>query len=424
MTTAQTPVPARISVLKNGGYAGQSGTTAANYDRASAVKGAENALFSVSSEAVHRSEVIPNVPEIVPQDEQEIETIGSEDLEDDMIIYKTDSYRTWECHYLKRVAKQIHRLACNELDRSEEALFMCFVYHDSDLDGLVRGDEVPALIQAVARYAPDVDADELQARDGSISFLSLLKWYSQDDGEYQETTTTMNLTSLSVGMLGSGYVGCDSRIDALDWKALRANIIGYRNVYSKLREFKEERSLRKAREVEDTKGLQDAMQEYYGLLAAEFEGDEEHLFELFNEVDNSGNMLLEVEELEDLLRKLDTSATPADLKRYTTEINLEEGNPLSFSFLIDWWEQARSAENSLVAEKGMSLLASVRARVMSRSFSFSTDSAASRKWAEAAGKGPEHLEALRDAYIRTFKEVREFKMERAWCAAETESAKI
>lgn len=430
MTTTQTPIPARISILKNGGYSDNNGTESAKYDRASAVAGAENALFSASSEAVHRSEAIPNkAKELSPVSEgaaQDNETIATEDLEDDMFIYKTDSYRTWECHYLRRVAKQIHRLACNELDRSEEALFMCFIYHDSDLDGLVSSEEAPALIEAVERYAPGVDTDELMARDGSISFLSLLKWYSQDGGQYQETTTTMNMTSLAVGMLGSGYVGCDSRIDALDWKALRANIVGYRNVYSKLREFKEERNLRKAREVEESKGLHEAMVEYYRLLAAEFEGDEEHLFELFNEVDVSGNMLLEHDEIEALLRMIDTSATPDDLKRYTTEINLEEGNPLSFSFLIDWWEQARCAENSLVATKGMSLLASVRARVMSRSLGafMSTDSASNRKWSEAASKGRQYLEDLRDAYIRTFREVREFKKERAWCGAEAEAAKI
>jgi len=54
----------------------------------------------------------------------------------------------------------------------------------------------------------------------------------------------------------------------------------------------------------------------------------------------------------------------------------------------------------------------------------SSETAARRKWREAAAKGTEHVEALRDAYIRTLTEVREYKMERDLRAAEVEAAKI
>jgi len=132
------------------------------------------------------------------------------------------------------------------------------------------------------------------------------------------------------------------------------------------------------------------MPEYHNTLVAELEGDAEHLFELFSEVDASGNLMLEVSELENLLRLLDTSATDDDLKRYIQEINMADG-PLSFASLIDWWDQARNVKASLVSEKGMVLLASVKARVMSKNFSFYSDSEASKKWKEAAGKGLERM---------------------------------
>merc|ERR1712185_242325 len=144
-----------------------------------------------------------------------------------------------------------------------------------------------------------------------------------------------------------------------------------------------------------------------------------------NEVDVDGNMLLETIEVESLLKLLDTNASQEDLKRYIAEINLADG-PLSFASLIDWWDQARSVENSLVAEKGMTLIASVKARVMSKSLGgfYSSDSTARKKWTEAAAKGPEELQALKEAYIRTLNEVREYKMERDLRTAEVEAAKL
>merc|ERR1740130_2558194 len=99
--------------------------------------------------------------------------------------------------------------------------------------------------------------------------------------------------------------------------------------------------------------------------------------------------MLEENEVEKLLLLLDTSATEEDLARYIAEINLSDG-PLSFASLIDWWDQARSVPNSLVAEEGMALIASVKARIYSKSLGGfgSSDSTARGKWAEMAKKGP------------------------------------
>ncbi|CAE7710612.1 unnamed protein product, partial [Symbiodinium pilosum] len=109
---------------------------------------------------------------------------------------------------------------------------------------------------------------------------------------------------------------------ALDWLSLRKNVMGYRRIYSQLRELKEEKMLTAVMERESQNGLLETMPEYYKLLAKEFESDMELLFELFCEVDESNNLLLEEREVEIMLRKMDTAATQEDLRRYVAEINL------------------------------------------------------------------------------------------------------
>ncbi|CAK0807690.1 unnamed protein product, partial [Prorocentrum cordatum] len=145
-----------------------------------------------------------------------------------------------------------------------------------------------------------------------------------------ETTAGFSFTSLTVGVLGSGMVYDDARIDKLGFDELRRNVIGYKRLWWQLRILKEERLLAEPQE---------------------FEGDAAGLFELFSEADVNNNMLLEAEEVESLLCLLDKDATEDDVARYMNEINLSDG-PLSFTSFVDWWDQACSVQNSLVAEKG------------------------------------------------------------------------
>lgn len=342
-------------------------------------------------------------------------------VEDDASVYQTEGFRQWECHYLKRLAKQIHRLVCAELDRFQEALFMLFTTYDKDLDGAVDGEEVPDLMQAIEAASPGALAarGQLADEEGRVSFLSLLRWY---EDHREDTSTAFSLTSLTVGFLGSGFVQSDSRLEALDWVHLRRNVIGYRRLYHQLRDFKEERSLKAVRDLERANGLnvEEVMLAYCEAVAVELEGDAPVLWELFNEVDVSWNLSLEEGEVEALLRRLDTGASEQDLARYVNEINLADG-PLSFTSLVDWWEQARSVEHSLVSEKGMALIARVKARAIGFS---STESAVRRRCREAAGAGPETLEALRDALLRTISELRLYKMDRNLRAAEADCTKL
>eukprot|EP00747_Dinoflagellata_sp_TGD_P181442 gnl/TRDRNA2_/TRDRNA2_35276_c0_seq1.p1 gnl/TRDRNA2_/TRDRNA2_35276_c0~~gnl/TRDRNA2_/TRDRNA2_35276_c0_seq1.p1 ORF type:complete len:480 (+),score=88.19 gnl/TRDRNA2_/TRDRNA2_35276_c0_seq1:52-1440(+) len=348
----------------------------------------------------------------------------------DETVYLTEAHRLWESHYLKRLAMRVHRLAVAELNRAEEALFMMFSFHDTNLDGCITGEEATSLLDALGQYAPGIKSDpsaaDLVGEDGSITFLSLLQWYGQGDAAQQGTSARFNVTSAAVGLVGSGRIGSDSRLDALDWASLRRNIVGYRKLLRQVRSLKLQRKFAKINAIEEQEaGLLGAMPAYYAALAEEFEGDGEALFLLFLEADTSGSMMLEEDEVVAMLHNLDTGASEDDIERYLIEINVEEG-PLSFASFLDWWDQSKSVDNSLVAEKGTALVASVKARAYGNllgSYIYG-ESLAQRRWQEAAEHGPAALEELRDAYVRTLTEVREYKMQRDLRIAERECVRL
>lgn len=414
-------------------YSKDEASEAAPRDRASVLAGAQDALFSSSSPEVRKQAALLEGDEGDDDDSEHFEENGAdyfeedhpeEDPEDDEAVYLSEAYREWELHYLRRLAMRIHRLLTMELDRSEEALFAVFVQHDANLDGRVRGDEATKLMQAIEDCAPgSLTESTPQRKDGSISLVSLLRWYTGSNGsEHKAASYSFSAATLLTGLLGSGVVGCDARLQALDWLSLRRNVMGYRRIYSQLRELKEEKLVTMIMEKESQSGLLETMPEYYKLLAKEFEGDMELLFELFCEVDESNNLMLEEREVEIMLRKMDTGATPEDLRRYVAEINLADG-PLSFASLIDWWDQARTVPNSLVSEKGSALVASIKGRSYAATVAgLFGDTAVQRRWDQADAEGT--LQALRQAYCRTWREVREYKAERDLRKAETECAQL
>lgn len=393
-------------------------------DRARLLAGAEDALFSAPSNEVRTDQDSLNEGEETSENwdgnDYLEEEHAEEDPEDDEAVYLSEAYRDWEKHYLRRLAMRIHRLLTAELDRSEEALFAIFVQYDANLDGRVRGDEAKQLLKAIEDVAPGSLAENSPMRkDGNISLVSLLRWYNKHT---HQSSYTFGATTLLTGVLGSGMVGCDARLQGLDYLSLRKNVMGYRRIYSQLRELKEERLLSVVQDKESQNGLLETMPEYYRLLAAEFQGDMELLFELFCEVDESNNLLLEEREVEIMLRLMDTAATPEDLRRYIAEINLADG-PLSFASLIDWWDQARTVPNSLVSEKGATLVASIKGRSYAATVAgMFGDTAVQKRWDQADAAGT--LQALRQAYCRTLREVREYKAERDLRRAESECAQI
>lgn len=352
---------------------------------------------------------------------------GLEDVEDNAEVYLTEAYRDWEKLYLCRLAKRIHKLVCAELSGPEEAIFVLFLSHDANLDGMLFGDEALKLMKALEQAAPGFSStggeNGPMDKDGSISFVSLLRWYagrSVDLDEHAANRMGFSVASLVVGVVGSSALFNDTRLDALGWAGLRRNIIGYRRLLLQLRQLQEERALEPARNVESSEGLEAALPLYHAVLVREFEGDAEHLFELFIEVDQSCNMLLETEEVLLLLGLLDQNASEADLRRYLIEINLTEG-PLSFASFLDWWDQACSVSNSLVAEKGALLLASVKANSMGKKIAgLFMQTAVQQYYARAKEKG--RLEVLRMAFCRALAEVRQYKMGRDLRLVEGECA--
>eukprot|EP00931_Biecheleriopsis_adriatica_P081165 TRINITY_DN54507_c0_g1_i1.p1 TRINITY_DN54507_c0_g1~~TRINITY_DN54507_c0_g1_i1.p1 ORF type:complete len:432 (-),score=114.41 TRINITY_DN54507_c0_g1_i1:38-1333(-) len=426
--------PQRVTVYDRG-------TAQAGYrDRASILAGAQDALFSAPTEVQRQSRAFAaagigpdeSASEDVDEEEGEEgrefpdneEELPEEDPLDDDHVYLTEGFREWEKHYMRRLAMRIHRMVACELDRSEEAILTVFIHHDTNLDGRIRGEEVTNLLQVIEDYAPgSTTKSSPRHKDGSVSFVSLLRWFSgSKGGEHKETSFTFNATALMTAILGSGAISCDSRLQALDWTQLRRNVMGYRRLYQQLRDFKEQRLLAPALEHESHHGIFETMPEYYKVLAAEFEGDMELLFELFCEVDESNNLLLEENEVIAMLRHMDSGATPDEVKRYIAEINLDSG-PLSFASLIDWWDQAQSVANSLVAEKGALLIAGIKGRSYTAKVAgMLGESAVMKRWEQANNAGT--LQELRAAYLRTFHEVREYKVERDLQRVEAECAQL
>lgn len=421
-------------------YSGEAGDEQIR-DRQSLLAGAQDALFSSPSLEVRQNDRVlaaaglgnldsgseasePEEDGHGHEDDPEEIEYPDEDPWDDEEVYLSEGHRDWEMHYLRRLGMQIHRMVTAELDRSEEALFMIFVGHDANLDGRVKGREAQNMLKVIEDYAPgSLDTSSPADEDGTISFVSLLRWYSgSKGGEHKETSYAFSATSLLTGLLGSGMAGCDARLQALEWMQLRRNIMGYRRLYNQVRRFLQERMLTCAQEVESEQGILAALPEYYKLLCREFEGDAEHIFDLFSEVDVSNNLLLETSEVEALLRRLDTGASDDDLRRYITEMALEEG-PTSFASLVDWWDQAWNVSNSLVAEKGTALIAGIKSRAYSAKMSgLFAETIVQKRWAEAESAGT--LEYLRDGYIRTIQEYRQYKAERNLQMAETDCAKL
>lgn len=381
---------------------------------------------------------------------------------DDASVYLTAYHRLWERHYLKRLASKMHRLVCAELDRSEEALLMLYLAHSPSLEGQVHGCEATKLVDSISRAfsggktegakgfftsrenstgetsADGTQLDEgiakISAPDGSVSFLSMLRWYRNLGNQRPNlecsvqavlppsSPTGFDVASLFVGVLGSGLLQNDTRLDALDWAALRKNVVRYRRLLLDVKRFQEEMLFAPARELERCDGLEKAMSAYYAVLAREFEGEGEYLFELFCLVDKEEELFLGRTEVKALLRLLDGGASACEIDRYVQEINLDDG-PLSFPSLVDWWDQACAVKNSLVSEKGARLRANIKANSAGAQLSgFFVQTAVQRQWSNAITK--DRLEVLQTAYLRTVQELREYKMERDLRKAEEQCSML
>eukprot|EP00927_Polykrikos_kofoidii_P011298 TRINITY_DN14780_c0_g2_i1.p1 TRINITY_DN14780_c0_g2~~TRINITY_DN14780_c0_g2_i1.p1 ORF type:complete len:349 (-),score=68.50 TRINITY_DN14780_c0_g2_i1:72-1118(-) len=342
---------------------------------------------------------------------------------DDQDIYLTTSHREWERHYLKRIAKRIHRLVCSELDSGEESLFMLFTRFDENLDGMITGDEATKLCDSIEEVAPGAINGNSSERsflqdDGSIMFISLLDWF-EENSHLVDSSMAFNISSLTVGILGSGVLENDARLDGLSWVGIQQNIHGYRNLLKQVRKRHDDKVLMIAHENEKESGLIAAMPSYYDALTRSLDGDKLHLLELFSEVDVSCNMLLEEDEITNFIRLLDQWATPQEVARYTAEMNMSE-KTLTFALILDWWDQARSVPNSLVSEKGASLIATVSLRASQRRVgSLFFERSVQKQWRVADESG--RLGVLRDAYVRTLAEMREYWFFRDLRRAEIES---
>jgi hypothetical protein len=200
----------------------------------------------------------------------------------------TAAYAEWEKEYLVRVAQQIHRLVCAELDRREEALFMLFTQYDENLDGRISQGEIWALIKQVCSTESHKEADEIVAQldvdgDGYISFLELLRWWnSEDEHDNALSGTRFGIVAAVVGLVGSGYLQTDDRIRSLDTEMLRRNIVGYKKILRQIADHKVSVKLEKVRQMEEDECLSapQAISRYHDLLFEDLDGDCALLFYL------------------------------------------------------------------------------------------------------------------------------------------------
>eukprot|EP00929_Paragymnodinium_shiwhaense_P028824 TRINITY_DN16637_c0_g1_i2.p1 TRINITY_DN16637_c0_g1~~TRINITY_DN16637_c0_g1_i2.p1 ORF type:complete len:328 (-),score=78.62 TRINITY_DN16637_c0_g1_i2:403-1386(-) len=322
---------------------------------------------------------------------------------------------SWEKEYLKRLGKAIHRLVCAELDSFEESLFILFVRFDTNLDGHIAGSEVPRFLEALEKLVSGATAEaesKLMMGDGKISFIKLIRWIA-DAANDNRLSAGFRLSSMSVGMLGSAAIVMDERLEKLNWCQLRQNVYGYRKLLQKIRKAKQDDAVDALFDGEDA-----GFKEHYNLVSGEMDGDMKHLFELFCETDTSHNLRLESHEIVVLFQRFDAQASSAELLRYFRELNMR-GNSLTFVSFCDWWHQAQQQPASLVSEKGVQLLAAMKAKAASRSLAtMFTASSSERHW--QTGVGNNKLAALKTGYLDTYEDLRQYKLFRMIRDVETQ----
>lgn len=352
-------------------------------------------------------------------------SVNPQDIVEDLFL--TDAYMLVEREYLLRVAKGIHRLAVAELDKNEETLFMLFSRTDENMDGTINREELKTLLAEVDSTESSVD-DALKAmdtnQDGVVSFIELLKWWMGDvDAPKVEASYTFAAKSQVIGALGSGYMGSDEKLQSLPLDSLKQNIVGYKRILIEISDFKVQKKLSELAKTEKLEGMNaEMLVKYHELLTVEFDGDMSLLFDLFLEVDLSGNLQLEKDEMEKLLRLLDTSATDEDIETYMAELQLEEDS-MTFGMFISWWDYNFVEGNGHLAEKGAMLMASIKARSMTSSLSawMPGESKLKASWREHEELDPGKLGILKNSFKQALLEVRRFKMLRNCKGAEREA---
>jgi len=351
---------------------------------------------------------------------------------DDEPLFLTSSHELWAREYYIRFTRRIHQLILDSLEDKEQNLFSYYLLHDVDLNGALEKDEVQDMVAAMSRsklnsrsvvdFMRTVDANG----DGVITFMELLKhWSTHSLAEAALTCRGRNFYgALNTGLPDDWEEQVEERIRRLEPKAVREGASQYKLTLRYVTEWGIINKLQDVFTFEGVEGLvPKTMQQYHDLLTSEFEGEMDLLFNLFMSVDTSGNMSLEDDEIQQLILLLDPTATGRDIDRYVDEINPEDG-VLSFVSLVDWWEQAKSVPNSLVAERGVTFLLNMKARNASNAvLSYFGESDLAKQWKLLARNEPKKLRTLRENYQQTFVELRRYKLSKRLREIEEESLK-
>eukprot|EP00929_Paragymnodinium_shiwhaense_P077883 TRINITY_DN40215_c0_g1_i1.p1 TRINITY_DN40215_c0_g1~~TRINITY_DN40215_c0_g1_i1.p1 ORF type:complete len:377 (+),score=115.48 TRINITY_DN40215_c0_g1_i1:61-1191(+) len=343
-------------------------------------------------------------------------------------VFLTDEHTKLERMYLCRLSQNIHRIVVKELDSEEESLFLMFSEGDANMNGSISQDEIKKVVEQVGAEA---SADELQAifkamdlnGDGTVSFIELLKWWHgelEGDGAAgalkEKAGFGFKARSFAVGAAGSGVMGSDERLAKLEVAGLKENITGYKRILMQISEHKMLKKLAETEAFEQENGLTAAtLNKYLGMLQAEFEDDMALLFDIFCEVDKSGDFLVDGQEVKTLIKLLDSEASEADVEKYLEDVAMDNG-ALTYALFVSWWDHVLHDASGIVAEKGTILQASIKARsIKSKGTALfhqftQGDHELMTLWRDLEASEPQKLSKFKEGFKRAILECRRYKM--------------
>eukprot|EP00929_Paragymnodinium_shiwhaense_P085702 TRINITY_DN46125_c0_g1_i2.p1 TRINITY_DN46125_c0_g1~~TRINITY_DN46125_c0_g1_i2.p1 ORF type:complete len:414 (+),score=105.27 TRINITY_DN46125_c0_g1_i2:89-1330(+) len=331
--------------------------------------------------------------------------------------YLTDVALLWERQLLLRICKCLRRMMESQLTQAEVQLLEIYEAYDENLDGIVAGAEAAALLrdckQKVSFGKNFADGKEgLLDADGNVTFLNMLRWNDKHSKPSEESYFSSMYHAV---VAASGMKSTDQRLAELPTDTLRTKIFGFRRLVEEVRYHHEEVKLLRAQGAEKDKGLFKAAEDYHRLVSDELDPTEQTLFDAFLQVDSSGDLMLQRGELDSLLRRIEPDASPVKIRHRLDGLDLEPGVALSFVKFLQWTYEAEHAgtKGSAGSQAGQQLYKSVyKLTLDAKMDKMITGSwTGDRSWKDAYEKGVHALQELRDAYIRTFRELRCYKME-------------
>jgi len=251
-------------------------------------------------------------------------------------------------------------------------------------------------------------------KDGNVTFLNMLNWHDLHYTPLEDSyLSTMFNTVVSV----AAALSPEQRLASFNTDTLRMKIFGFRRLVEEVRYHKEQRELGRVQAFEKDNGIFQSGKLYHQLIRDDLDRHEQALFDAFLGVDASNDLLLQRAEIENLMRRIEPNASPAKWKHRIKTMNLEPGDALSFAQFLKWTYEMQHNESKSASESaasGKKLAEGIVKLSVDKGMEKILDSSVwsgSKGWEKAHADGPKAKQDLRNAYIRTYRELRCYKME-------------